>query len=283
MRSILFLVAAMPLATSLLLPSMWGSSMVLQRDIPNTIWGLDTPGASVTTYFAGGSYPATCDSAGRFAAKLPAQPASIVPITILVNSSSGASLALTDILFGDVVVISGQSNAQSPVGWQIHYADLLAAASSYGATLRLFQVARLDAYANTTAPQTNLTASIPWSRASSQSAQGMSALGYLFGVQAVSHHPAIPIGVIDSSWGGTAIQPWCSTSSLSKCNASQAPRSPVELVRAAHSPDATREDMALAVLGNLIMSEQRHLGLAYPTSNSVLYNSMSASFRCHVN
>lgn len=264
-------------AEGLALPSTWGSSMVLQSGIGHTIRGIDAPGAVVTTTYAGNKYPATCDASGAFAATLQAQPASTAPISIVLNSSSGASLVLDDVLHGDVFVFSGQSNMQSSVGWQIDYANILAGAAALGPTLRLFQVARLDAYGNTTTPQTNLTASIPWSRASAASAIGISALGYLFGAQAVAAHPAVPIGVIDSSWGGTAIQPWMSAAALAKCGAAAAPPpSAAALVRAAAAPGATREDLALRVLGAATLEAERLSGAATPGQPSTLYNSMIA-------
>ena len=157
--------------------------MVLQAGVANTIRGVDTPGSVVTTTYAGKTYPATCDASGAFFATLPAQAISTTPVAILLNSTSGASIVLDDVVHGDVYVFSGQSNMQSSVGWQIDYANILAGAAALGPTLRLFQVARLDAYGNTTTPQTNLTASIPWTRASAASAVDISALGYLFGAQ----------------------------------------------------------------------------------------------------
>lgn len=263
-------------AASLLLPSTWGSAMVLQAGIPNTISGIDAPGATIKILYASMEYTATCDASGAFSTKLAAQAISLTGISIFVNSSSGASLVLEDVVHGDVFLVSGQSNAQSPVQWQLHYAELLAAAANLGPSLRLFQVARLNDYYNTSSPQTNLTASIPWSRASAASAIAMSALGYLFGVQAVSHRPDTPIGIIDSSWGGTAIQPWCSPAALQKCGAARPPPLAADLVRAASASSATRDDLALGVLGALLIHEEERLGAAIPSANSVLYNSMIA-------
>jgi hypothetical protein len=88
-------------------------------------------------------------------------------------------------------------NVGSTFNWENETAD----ADALGATLRLFQVAMLNAYAGTTAPQTNLTASLPWARAGAASVAQMSALCYYFGAELVRKHPDTPIGLLASSWG----------------------------------------------------------------------------------
>ena len=147
--------------------------------------------------------------------------------------------------------------------WQTETAD----ADALGATLRIFQVAMLDAYASTTTPQTNLTASIPWTRASSASIPGMSALCYYFGAELVAKHPGTPIGLLASSWGGTAIQPWMSPASLATCSHA-ASRAPTRSELAAHS------DPALSVIGRVLSLQPS--AQAFPSNNSVLFFSMIA-------
>jgi len=140
-------------------------------------------------------------------------------------------------------------------------------AEALGVTLRIFQVAMLDSYASVTTPQTNLTASIPWARASQGSIEGMSALCYYFGAELARKHPDTPIGLLASSWGGTAIQPWMSPESLGKCpHAGPTPT---------HESLAASKDMALSVLGHTLLRTCSHQG-AFPTNGSVLYNSMIA-------
>jgi sialate O-acetylesterase len=270
-------------AESLSLLGTWGSSMVLQNGVSNTIRGRDIPGAVVQVAYEGSTYSGTCDAAGNFGVALPPHPSSSTAISISVNSSSGsAAILLDDVVHGDVFVCSGQSNMQSSVGWQIDYANVLAAAAALGPVLRLFQVARLDAYGNTSSPQANLTASIPWSRASAVSAVDISALCYLFGVQAVTQHPDVPIGVIDSSWGGTAIQPWMSAAALAKCGpvAAAPPPSAAALLRAAAAAGASREDLALGALGAALLADEKARvaagWAATPYLPSTLYNSMIA-------
>lgn len=222
--------------------------MVIQRGVPYPLWGLDsTPGSTVTVTYGGIDYKSIADATGRFSVSLPAEPASTIPSTIVIVSTSGGAVTLSDILVGDVYLESGQSNAELSVLSTVNYTAAVAAAASYGPVLRLFQVAMLPEYANATSPAANLTPSIPWSRASNTSSIAMSALLYYFGVQAVTAHPDIPIGIIATSWGGVTIQVWMSPASLAKCGESSAmPPSRDALIAAGTVPGATKKAQALA-------------------------------------
>ena len=208
MLGALALLLLLPSAASLQLPTMWASSMVVEADAPNALWGTDAPGALVSVSAFGATFNATADASGAFSLTLPAQPVSLSPQTIEVRSSApgSAAVTLTDVLVGHTFVCSGQSNAEIAVGQTFQWRAETASADALGATLRLFQVAMLPEYCSTAAPQTNLTANLPWARASSLVVPGMSAMCYYFGAELVAKHPGVPIGLLASSWGGTAIQ-----------------------------------------------------------------------------
>ena len=94
----------------LALPSFWGSSMVLPRDVPLTLWGTDAPGSNVTVAWSGKSFPAIAPARatdGRFEVPLPASNLSVVPQSLVVQSTSGSTITLSDIVVGDVFVCSG--------------------------------------------------------------------------------------------------------------------------------------------------------------------------------
>jgi sialate O-acetylesterase len=257
----------------LLLPSHIASSMVLQRGAPYPLWGLDTVGSTVTVTYGGINYKSVADATGRFSVSLPAGPASTIPSTILIVSTSGGAITLSDILVGDVYLESGQSNAELSVLSTVNYTAAVAAAATYGPLLRLFQVAMLPEYCNVTTPSTNLTASIPWSRASNTSSIAMSALLYYFGVQAVTARPDIPIGIIATSWGGVTIQVWMSPQSLAKCGGalSAMPPSRETLIAAGTVAGASKKAQALAVAA---MSNGKNYNNPFPKSPSTLYFSM---------
>jgi hypothetical protein len=92
----------------------------------------------------------------------------------------------------------------------------------------------------------------------------MSALCYYFGAELVRKHPDTPIGLLASSWGGTAIQPWMSPAALAQCKAAAPAPTNAELAASA--------DPALSVVGRLALLS--HGGAAFPTNGSCLYYSM---------
>ena len=140
------------------------------------------------------------------------------------------------------------------VGASFNFVTETMDADALGATLRIFQVAMLDSYAGVNTPQTNLSASIPWTRASVASVPAMSALCYYFGAELVKKHPDTPIGLLASSWGGTAIQPWMSPAALSRCKAA-APAPSLEEMAASADP-------ALAVAGRMALLSRAGAGVA---------------------
>eukprot|EP01051_Picozoa_sp_SAG22_P006758 SAG22_NODE_453_length_10316_cov_27.583341_4_plen_147_part_00 len=91
-----------------------GSNMVLQRGRPAPIWGWATPGEAVDVEFLGAHLKATAGHDGLWRTSLPAQPATTKPATIEVKSASGF-VTLRNVLFGDVILCSGQVDwAASP-------------------------------------------------------------------------------------------------------------------------------------------------------------------------
>jgi sialate O-acetylesterase len=91
-------------ADSLSLPSFWGSSMVIPRGQPVVLWGIDAPGANVTVTYAGGTWHAaqSAGADGRFEVTLPAANATTTPQSVVVVSTSGAAITLSDVVVGDV-------------------------------------------------------------------------------------------------------------------------------------------------------------------------------------
>ncbi|RZL14112.1 MAG: sialate O-acetylesterase, partial [Hymenobacter sp.] len=96
--------------TTVRLPALVGSHMVLQRDRPVPVWGWAAPGEAVTLTLAGQRYAASApDATGRWQATLPAMPAG-GPYTLQVRGRS--TIELTDVVFGDVWLAAWQSNMQ---------------------------------------------------------------------------------------------------------------------------------------------------------------------------
>ena len=111
MLALLYLAAALVFAADAIhVSSHIASSMVVQRAQPFRLQGIDVRHAKLTATLFAASYTATADANGHFSITIPAQQASTSPTTIGVISSSGATVRLSDVLFGDVYISSGQSN-----------------------------------------------------------------------------------------------------------------------------------------------------------------------------
>ncbi len=183
------------------LPKVFASHMVLQREMPLVIWGWATPNETVTVTLASASAQAQANERGEWKVVLPAMNAG-GPFTLKVTGSS--SLVLDDVLIGEVWLCSGQSNMEFGVGKGRDAQMEIAEADHPG--IRLLLVKRKPA----PLPQDDIEGQ--WKVCSPTTVAeegwgGFSAIAYFFGRE-LNQKLNIPIGLIDSSWGGTRIEPW---------------------------------------------------------------------------
>ncbi|MGA7674447.1 MAG: sialate O-acetylesterase [Rhizomicrobium sp.] len=179
---------------------------VLQRDKPIHVWGLTGPGAQVSVTLAGETASATADSKGNWQTVL-APLAAGGPYELTATSSSGQTQTNKDVLIGDVYLCSGQSNMEMPLRVASNYdADIRNAQNT---KIRLFHVQRFSS----PLPSRTFGADASWSVASPESVKEFSAACYLFGRELQSA-ANVPIGLIESSWGGANIQAWISADTL---------------------------------------------------------------------
>lgn len=190
------------------LPKVFASHMVLQRDMPLTVWGWDRPGQAVTVEVAGARAETHANDRGEWKVKLPALEAG-GPHTMTVRGSSAVSLE--DVLVGEVWLCSGQSNMEMGIG-AVDNAQAEIAAANYP-QIRLLMVHNRF----TPLPMDDIEA-LPaigegvWKVCSPKTIAeggwgGFSAAGYFFGRE-LFKRLNVPIGLIDADWGGTVIQTW---------------------------------------------------------------------------
>jgi len=177
------------------LPGFFTDNMVLQRDKPVPIWGWADPGETVTVEFAGQKHPATADEHGRWTVTLDPMEASSEGRTLAV----GENIKLANVLVGDVWLCSGQSNMAMTAGGVRNAKDELASA-----TLPLIRHVK---FANVTAGSPRDDIRAPWVVCSPNTARGFTAVGFFF-ARKLHEELKVPIGLINSSWGGTMIEPW---------------------------------------------------------------------------
>ncbi len=188
------------------LSSVFSDHMVLQRDQRVAIWGWGVAGDRVTVKFAGQEASIVVGKDGRWLVRLEPMKASAEPREMVVSASrEKVEVRIKDVLVGDVWVGSGQSNMEWSVGQSANAAAELAAANH--GTIRLFGVPR-KAFVEV---QTDVDAA--WQECTPKNVENFSAVAYYFG-RALKESLGVPIGLINSSWGGTRIEAWMSKESL---------------------------------------------------------------------
>lgn len=182
------------------LASIFGDSMVLQRDLPVPVWGWADAGEDVTVTFGKQMKKAKADQEGRWQVKLEALNANADGQTLSVTGSN--AIELKDVLVGEVWICSGQSNMEWSLGNSLNPQEEVAAADH--PLIRLFNVP-----GHTTSPVAKDECPGNWQVCQPESAKGFSAVGYFFG-RRLLQELNVPIGLVGSNWGGTRIEPWTS-------------------------------------------------------------------------
>jgi sialate O-acetylesterase len=210
-------------SAELRLSQVFGDHMVLQRDKPVRIWGWAGKGETVTVEFAGRKQTATAAADGTWLVTLDARPASAEPRELVV-SASGTSVKCADVLVGEVWLLGGQSNMEMPLwlrgdGMKCAEGTRLVLDTDHP-WLRIMTVPQVATRtAQETFPQGvrdgDGVMTMQWSVSASKhpAISAFSALGYYIGVQ-LHETLGVPIGLVDTSWGGTIASAWCSREAL---------------------------------------------------------------------
>ena len=202
---IFYVLAALPIAViaEVRLPAIFGDNMVIQTGQRVPVWGWADPHETVRVRFAGKRGQAVADAAGRWRVEL--SPIETQGPHKLIVSGSGSRVVCENVLCGLVWLCSGQSNMHWPLRRTIGGAGAIAAAADAG--MRLFKVAP------------NASVSLledvegEWVVCSPETAAGFSAVGYYFGRE-IRRSANAPVGLIQSSWGGTRAEAWTEASFL---------------------------------------------------------------------
>jgi len=183
-------------AADVTMPSMFADHMVLQREVAVPVWGWADPGEKVTVTLDDRTKTATADSDGKWSVRLAALEAG-GPHTLQVKGKN--SITIGDVLVGEVWLCSGQSNMAMTVSRAAHFDRERAAADH--PRLRMLTVDRATAQT----PQDRCGAA--WQVSTPETVGGFSATAYFFG-RALHEELDVPVGLINSSWGGTPIEAW---------------------------------------------------------------------------
>ncbi|HEY6453019.1 MAG TPA: sialate O-acetylesterase [Steroidobacteraceae bacterium] len=191
------------------LPRLVGDNMVLQRDAPLKLWGWADPGERIRIRFRNQSLRTAADRSGAWSVTL-APLAAGGPDELQLTGHH--TLTLHNVLVGDVWLASGQSNMQFPMLRQDGFGGVANADQEVSRAkfprMRLFLVKQQTAFT----PQSDVS-SDGWQGVSPATVGPFSAVAYLFGRELFERYH-IPIGLIESDWGGTPAECWTSASGL---------------------------------------------------------------------
>jgi sialate O-acetylesterase len=208
----LFIVSLAPIHAEVKLPNILSSHAVLQRNAPIHIWGWSDPGEKITVRFHDQTRTTDVDDLGRWNLWLMPEHAG-GPYTLTAQGSAGSSEAvmLSDILVGDVWVASGQSNMEMPLngfpGNAVVKNSAQEIAQANLPTVRLLQIEKKSSFY----PLNDISAT--WTECTPQTAAEFSAVAYFFGRE-INAREHVPIGLIDSTWGGTPVESWISMDTI---------------------------------------------------------------------
>lgn len=186
----------------------FGDHAVLQRGQPVHVWGTAAPSQRLTLSLDSQRVAVVTGGDGKWQADLPAMSAA-GPYSLSIEDETGHKTSLNDILVGDVFLCSGQSNMEFLVKY---------ATSTWGGAfmpvntnLRFINIAQ----DSQPAPLSELGSPAAWQLAGPTTTANTSAVCY-FMASMIQAQQNVPVGMIDSTWGGTVAQAWIGAAGLRK-------------------------------------------------------------------
>ena len=187
------------------LPRIFGSSMVLQRNKPIAVWGWADAGEKITVQFNKQIKKTKAAKDGSWKVELQ-QEAAGGPYQLVVAGKN--TIAFEDVLVGEVWICSGQSNME----WSVKNSDSAKREireADYP-MIRHIKVPRTVA----ASPAKDITGGV-WQKADSTTTGDFTAVGYFF-ARKLFKELHVPIGLINTSWGGTMVETWTSREAFEK-------------------------------------------------------------------
>lgn len=243
---------------NVVLPNFYSDHMILQRNRPIPISGRATAGSLITVKLGNTQVSQKVDASGKWQVILPPRAATLKPLKLTISDEATFRKEYSDVLIGDVWFASGQSN----IAFCLIDSNNSNEAEAIDA-IRLFTV--VEHMSRT--PSDDVAGS--WSVATKESSLMFSAIGYLF-AKKLYQELKIPIGIINSSRGGTGIESWLDSKSLS---------------------EVTKKDYSSIAKGNeqltgepveiVLFNGMVHPWRLYPISGVLWYQGESNAYRNH--
>ena len=184
------------------LPRSFSDHMVLQRDMKTNVWGWAAPGESISVQFDGQNLACNADKTGAWSVVLAPMKANATAQELTVTGKN--TMKLSDVLVGDVWMVSGQSNAAFGLGGCKTPEDISSAN---------FPLIRFTGGWEHFVGSPQIDGGSSWSVVQPGSAGGCSAIAYYF-ARKVQHETGVPIGILSCAVGGTEIECWMSPEAI---------------------------------------------------------------------
>jgi len=182
------------------LPKMISDGVVFQRNVEMNWWGYASPNENIILMFKNKQYKTRADAQGDWILKIPAQPAG-GPYTVTINN-----ITLKNVLIGDVFLCSGQSNMELPIARVMDlYKEKVATYSNEN--IHYIKVPMNPDFHEARGDIKN--GSCNWLTLTPEQAPVFSAVCYFFAKEYYRQHQ-VPVGIINSSIGGTPVESWIS-------------------------------------------------------------------------
>lgn len=192
-------------AAQIKLPKLISNGMVLQRNEELKIWGWASANESITLKLNSKTYNTKADKYGNWSLLLPKQKVG-GPYQMVLEGSN--TITISDIMFGDVWVCSGQSNMELPMErLKEKYTEEIKNATN--SKIRQFLVA--DKY-NFKKEETDFDSG-SWVNCSPENVMNFSAVAYFF-AKDIYAKEGVAIGLINSALGGSPVEAWMSDTAL---------------------------------------------------------------------
>lgn len=198
--STLCLLVLAQLSWAVSLPAVFSDNMVLQQNSELIIWGWGKPmeKISINTPWDGNTLNTEATNQGTWSVFVKTPKGSMTPYNLSIKGYN--EIVLKNVLIGEIWLCSGQSNMEWSANMGINSAQDEVKQAKYP-NIRFFSVVHRTA----TAPQIDLEGA--WAECSPESMQNFSAVGYFF-ARKLQAELKVPIGIINSSWGGTPAECW---------------------------------------------------------------------------
>ena len=190
---------ALASAADLRLPAVFSDHMVLQRDKAVAVWGWADAAEEVTIEFAGQKKAAKADASGQWSLRLDPLTASAESRRLTATGKDGRKAEVSDVLVGDVWLGSGQSNMAMTVNRAKDFEQ-----EKTAATFPLIRHFKEESAGAATA-QTQSKGK--WLACTPDNVGAFSATLYFFG-RVIHREVGVPVGLINTSVGGTPIESW---------------------------------------------------------------------------